>query len=331
MIVSIDDLRQTVASGVAKLGYEAEEAQIIIDTLLYAEMRGNNQGIAKIATGGVPNKQSLQPYALVKENKCAALFSGGHSMVSSAKAADKAVQLALKHGVGIVGVNHTFTSSGAIGYFSRRIAEQACIGIVCVGNGSFQFVAPEGSAEARFGTNPISYAFPYDDGTVVFDNATAALAYFGIVEAKLNGTQLPPGLGYDAHGQPSTDPQAVLQGSVKAFANHKGYGLSLLVQMLGGSFVLAGSPNVAEDDGAGTFVMAIDVTLFAEKQQYLQRAGDMVRYVTSAKPLPGKSVWLPGEQGDERARQCRETGQIEIADGVWKELIAFVAEDTTSN
>lgn len=324
MLVKLSELREKVDKGVAKLGYRDEDARIIADVLLYAQMRGNNQGITKIATGGVPKASDVKPFQEVSNNKCGALLSGGHSMVSSAKAADKAVALATEHGMGIVGVNHTDTSSGAIGYYSRRIARAGCIGIVCVGNGSFAFVAPTGSAEAKLGTNPFSYAFPYDGGEVVFDNATAAMAFFGIVEAKIKGIPLPEGIGFDKIGNPSTNAADVLSGSISTFAGHKGFGLSLLVQMLGGPFTKSGIPGYHEEDGAGTFVLAIDPGLLAGKEEYMKRSSELVRSIKNAKPLDGKTVYLPGEQGDALAKQVEESGEIEIADAIWQELTNFV-------
>ena len=77
MKVKLTDLKEKVEEGVKLLGYEGEQAQAIIDTLLYAEMRGNNQGITKIATGGVPKASEVEEFKVAKENKCGALLSGG--------------------------------------------------------------------------------------------------------------------------------------------------------------------------------------------------------------------------------------------------------------
>lgn len=324
MKVKVTELNQKVLNGVKKLGYEGDDAQIIADVMLYAQMRGNNQGITKIATGGVPKASEVEEFKVVKENKSGTLISGGHAMVASAKAADMAVGLAEKHGVGIVGSNHTFTSSGAIGYFSRRIARAGYIGFVSVGNGSFKFVAPAGSAEAKMGTNPFSYAFPYSGGEVVFDNATAAMAFFGIVEAKLKGEPLPKGIGFDKDGNPSTDAAEVLDGSVSTFAGHKGFGLSLFVQLMGSAFTLAGIPGHHEEDGSGTFVLAIDPGLLAGKEEYMKRATELVDHIKSAKPIDGQKVILPGEHGDAIAKKAEDSGEIEIDDAIWNELEKFV-------
>lgn len=325
MRVNVNELKENVIKGVAQLGYEAQDAQVIADVLLYAQLRGNNQGIAKIATGGVPKATDVEELRLVSENKCGALISGGHSMVATNRAIEKAAELAAMHGVGVVGVNHTFSSSGAIGYFARQLAKQGYISFVCVGNGSFAFVAPAGSAEAKLGTNPFSYAFPYNGGEVVFDNATAAMAYFGIVEAKLSGQSLPDGVGYDKDGNPSTDASAVLDGSVATFAGYKGFGLSLLVQLLGGPFLRAAIPGFNEQDGAGTFVLAIDAGLLAGKDEFMKRSTELVQSMKAAKPVDGQVIALPGERGDEIQKQAEETGEIEIADGIWQELLKFLS------
>ncbi len=324
MLVKLEDLKNKVQTGVEKLGYKGEDATVITDVLLYAQLRGNNQGITKIATGGVPKAEDVQELRVIKENKAGALISGGHSMVATAKAADMAAKLAEEHGVGVVALNHTFTSSGAIGYFARRISKQGYIGFVAVGNGSFAAVAPHGSAEAKLGTNPFSYAFPYTGGEVVFDNATAAMAYFGIVEAKLKGEALPEGVGYDKEGNPSTDAAEVLDGSIATFASHKGFGLSLFVQLLGSAFALAAIPGSNEEDGAGTFVLAIDPGLLAGKEEFMKRSTDLIEHIKSAKPIDGQLVNLPGEQGDALANQVEISGEIEIADVIWNELCEFV-------
>jgi len=324
MDVSLTELRDKVTAGIIKLGYSGKDAQTITDVLMYAQLRGNNQGIVKIATGGVPNASDVEKLRVVKENKCGALISGGHSMVAIAKAADMAVALAEKHGVGVVASNHANNSSGAIGYFSRRIAKQGYIGFVSVGNGGFAFVAPTGSAEPKLGTNPFTYAFPYNGGEVVFDSATAAIAYFGVVEAKLTGEPLPAGIGFDRDGQASTDAAAVLEGSVATFAGHKGFGLSLFVQLLGSAFALAGFPGGHEEDGSGSFVLALDPGLLAGKDEFMTRATELVQSIKAAKPLPGQQVLLPGEHGDSIVKRAEESGQVQIADGIWNELVKFV-------
>jgi LDH2 family malate/lactate/ureidoglycolate dehydrogenase len=330
----LTELTAKVITGVKKLGYQGEDAQIISDTLLYAQLRGNNQGISKLATGGVPKASETEPLALVKENKSGALFSGGHAMVASVKAAQKAVELAREHGIGIAASNRTHTSSGSIGYFARQIAKEGFIAFVCVGNGDWAAVAPTGSAEPKLGTNPLAYAFPYDGGEVVFDTATAAVAYYGVIQAMLTGEPLPEGVALNSKGEPTTNAKDVLgegdgeavSGAITTFAGHKGFGLSLFVQLLGSAFSLAGMPGAHAEDGGGTFVLAIDPGLLAGTDEYMKRSRELVDSIKAAKPISGQHVLLPGERGDAIAKQAEEAGEIEVADGVWQQLCTFVDE-----
>jgi LDH2 family malate/lactate/ureidoglycolate dehydrogenase len=324
MKITVDILKSTVNAGVVKLGYADEEAKIISEVLMYAQLRGNNQGITKIATGGVPSKNYLAGVSVARTNKCGALLSGGNAMVSAQKAVTMAAELAALHGVGIVATNHTNNSSGAIGYFSRQLAQKGFIGIVSVGNGARAIVAPAGSSEAKLGTNPLSYAFPYSGGEVVFDTATAAMSYFGLVEADLKGEQLPEGTGFDSQGAPSTSPKSVMQGATATFAGHRGFGLSILVQMLGGPFAKAGTPGVNEEDGAGTFVMAIDPGLLSSNEEFMRRSTALINNLKSAKPLPGQSVLLPGERGDLMAEKALKDNVIEIDESLWSALVNFI-------
>jgi LDH2 family malate/lactate/ureidoglycolate dehydrogenase len=324
MRVPLGELHEQVSRGVEKLGYGGDDARIITEVLMYAQLRGNNQGIAKIATGGVPRASETKDFRLVKVNKCGALFSGGHSMVASLRAAEKSVELASIHGVGVAATNHNDTSSGSIGYFARKIAEAGYIGIVCVGNGDWAAVAPTGSSEAKLGTNPLAYAFPYDGGVVVFHTTTAAMSYYGVIEAMLKGEALPVGVGFDSAGDPTTDAAKILGhgageavgGALATVAGHKGYGLSLLVQLLGSAFSLAGFAGAYSDDGQGTFVLALDPGLLADTSEYMKRSRELVESIKNARPLAGQTVLLPGERGDDIARTCVTSGEIEIADAL---------------
>lgn len=324
MKVQLSELKEKVTQWVQQLWYDWGQAEAIIDTLLYAQMRWNNQGIVKIATGWVPKMSDVEEFKIVKENKCGVMISGGHSMYASTKAADIAVDLAEKHGVGIVWSNHTYSSSGAIGWFARMIAQKWYIGLIFVWNGDFSVVAPYGSSEGKFGTNPFAYAIPYDSGEVVFDNATAAMAFFGIIEAKLKWETLPEWVGFDKDGNPSTDPASVLDGAIATFAEHKWYALSVLVQTLAGPLVGAGTPGISEANGAGSFTIAIDPGLLVEKDKFIEHTSNMYRSIKQAMPLPGKKVYLPWEQWDEIAAQVEKTGEIEIADSIWNELCDFL-------
>lgn len=126
------------------------------------------------------------------------------------KAMSMAAEKAKSAGFGIVGTNHTSTSTGALGYYAEQVAKQGLIGIVLAQ--SPEFVAPHGSKQAVFGTNPIAIGIPAEQGPVVMDMATAAYAWFGLLEAKTAGRPIPGDVALNAQGLPTTDPTEVLSG-----------------------------------------------------------------------------------------------------------------------
>lgn len=115
-------------------------------------------------------------------------------------------------------------------------------------------------------------------------------------------------------------------GALTTFAGHKGFGLSLCVQLMGSAFALAGFPGGHEDDGAGACVFAIDPGLLAGTDEYMTRSRELIDSIRSAKPIAGRHVVLPGERGDALAKLAEETGEIEVADAIWNELLKFVSE-----
>lgn len=150
----------------------------------------------------------------------------------------------------------------------------------------------------------------------------------------LSGEPLPEGVALNGKGEPTTNAKDVLGegdgeamgGAIMPFAGHKGFGLSLFVQLLGSAFSLAGMPGAHGEDGGGTFVLAIDPGLLAGTDEYMKRSRELVENVRKAKPIKGQQVYLPGEKGDALARSAEESGELEVADGIWRQLCRFVEE-----
>lgn len=99
-------------------------------------------------------------------------------------------------------------------------------------------VAPAGGKTALFGTNPISFAWPRPGKTpLVFDMATAAMAKGEVQIFARDNKPLPPGVGLDQNGAPTTNPEEVLRGVLLPFGGHKGSALALMAELLAAGLV----------------------------------------------------------------------------------------------
>ena len=321
MKIKIEELKELVNGALKKYGYLEEEIPIISKVMMYAQLRGNNQGVIKLIGKGVPkNLKCLKP-KIIKETPVSGLVDGGgtYSMLVANQLVDIALEKAKKVGIGMVGNFNTAESSGALGYYADRIAKQGYIGIVYASL-PLQLTAPYGSNQAVFCTNPLAYGIPTNNEPIVLDMSTSAISYFGLIEAKTAGKQVPEGIGFDAEGNPTTDPAKILSGAISTIAEYKGSGLALIVQILSSALVGADYFHTGSLNG-GNLVMAIDPNIFRPTSQFKNSVSDMVSKVKSARKVDGISeILIPGERGNRLTNERVKSGEIEIEDNLLMEL-----------
>lgn len=321
MKISLDDLKQTTLKVLARSGYPPDEAQTILDVLLYAQLRGNNQGIVKLTGVGMPRDAACTPITIIKETPLSALLDGGRNsgMVVMRQALDIALKKAGEHGIGIVGTHNTASSTGAIGYYANLAAQAGFIGLVFAGSG--EFVAMHGSYEPIMGTNPLAIGIPTEGQPVVFDMATSAIARFGIVEAKTAGRSIPGDVAYDNAGNPTTDPAAALAGAIRTFGGYKGAALALMVEILTGALV--GTSHDANGHKAdwGNLIIALSTDLLVDRAAFLAQVTALVKRVKGTKKLAGvDEILVPGERGNRILDNVTRAGSIEVEDALWAAL-----------
>jgi len=331
MKVAIDQLRDVTRRAIAAQGFDRADAEIILDIIMYAQLRGNNQNVIKLLGAGMPANPAAGEIAIVKETKLSALLDGNwnQGMVVLSRATQLAIDKARAQGFGIVGTQRTNSPTGAIGYYARWLAEQGLIGFVC--SGAPELMAMHGSYEPFLGTNPLAIGIPSTGKPLVFDMATAAIAWYGIILAKAEGDAIPDGLAYDAEGSLTTDPEAALAGAIKAFGGYKGAALALIVETLTRPLVGA----TRKEDGTkldwGNLVFAIDPELLADDLETFQSGvSDLLGRVKQLKKLPGvDEILTPGERGDRIFERNMTAGALDLDERVWRELneIADLADN----
>jgi LDH2 family malate/lactate/ureidoglycolate dehydrogenase len=328
MQISIDQLKETTRKALHAQGYNDAEAAVLLDILMYAQLRGNNQGVVKLIGAGMPKSPKAGEITIVHETKLSARLDGAqnHGMIVLNRAVDMAIDKAQAHDFGIVGTRNTNTSTGAIGYYARRIADAGFIGLVFSGSGLW--VAMHGAYEPLFGTNPLAFGIPSSDKPIVFDMATSAIARFGIIEAKTAGRAIPAGVAVDAEGNPTTDAAAALAGAILTFGGYKGAALSLIVEVLTGPLVGAaftGFGDAASD--WGNLAIAINPGLLVDASAFHDDVARLTGRVKASKRLPGvDEIFIPGERGDQVMSEALASGSIAIDDALWAALNVAAGE-----
>ena len=321
MNVKIKDITQLAQKALKKYGYTDRESAVILDILLYAQLRGNNQGLIKLIGKGIPKNPKAGVISVTKETKLSAMIDGAKNMgmIAMKQAMEMAIAKAREHGFGIVGTFNTYSSTGAIGYYASHIAKEGFIGFAFAG--SPPTVAPHGSSEALYGTNPLAVGVPADPEPVVLDMATAAMAYYGLIEAKTAGKTIPEGVAYDKDGNPTTDPSAAMDGAIKSFGGYKGSGLGFMVTAFTGPLVGAAFAGLGKRGDWGNLIMAIDPDLLVNRITFRKNVTELAKRVKKTKKLPGvKEVLLPGERGNKLTTKRHAKGMLPIEDNLYNEL-----------
>jgi LDH2 family malate/lactate/ureidoglycolate dehydrogenase len=323
MKITISELKDLTTKAVAGYGYNEEETRAISEILLYAQLRGNNQGVVKLIGKGIPRDPAAGEMLIEKETPISARINGNrnHAMVVVRKAMEIVAGKAEQSGFAIAGTFNTNTSSGAIGYVASELARRGLIGFVF--GRSPERVAMHGSYEPVFGTNPLAVGIPARPDPIVLDMSTAATSYFGLVEARTAGRDIPGDMAYDVAGKPTTSPAEAVKGAIRSFdRGFKGSALAMIGEILAGPLVGAAFCGLGDSKGNwGHLIFAIDPTLLGDRDEFTANVARIIDKVKSSKRLPGvEEILVPGERGSRKARECLESGEIEIEDNLLAEL-----------
>lgn len=262
---------------------------------------------------------------IITETPVSAKIDGGQrvGMVIMRKAVDIAIQKAKTCGMSVVGVTNYASATGALGVWGRDIARQGLIGLVF--SQCPEMVAPYGSYEPLFGTNPFSIGIPTTPRPQVLDMATSAYAYFGVVTAQAEGKPIPHDIAWDAEGCPALTPADALKGAIRSFdRGYKGSHIALMVELLAGAFTGAAMENKGPARNWGSLIICIDPVVFGTLEEFQANANIMCDRVKNAKLLPdhseGASITLPGERGDALEEENLRKGTLDLSDEVWAAL-----------
>jgi uncharacterized oxidoreductase len=253
----------------------------------------------------------------------------GFGQIAAHFAINKTVDKAKAHGLAATGLfncNHV----GRLGEWVQMAADQDLIGLAfCNGGRPGGLVAPFGGAGRLLGTNPMAAAVPVSGREpFVMDFATSAVAEGKVRIARNKGQAIPEGWILDADGNPSTNPEDLYEGGMLLpTAGHKGYGLALLIEFLGGILTGEGGPWLPGYTTIrnGVIFLALSIQAFRPPEDFLADAAILCEKVKVTLPAPGfDEVLLPGEP-EQRAAKRRQAEGIAIDETTWSQITEAAA------
>lgn len=332
MRVMPDRLKEIATHILRGLGASAEEAALVSESLVRADMRGiETHGVhfltllaSRVESRMIQIPTNLQ---ILRDDAATALIDGGNGLgqVAAHRAMEICIQKARQFGAGMSLVRNT-NHIGILAFYTSMAAEEGMVGMVM--SNSAPSMPPWGGTEPFLGTNPLSIAIPgTSEGPVILDMSSSVVARGKIRLAQRMKEAIPLGWALDEAGRPTTDPGEALKGTLLPIGGPKGYGLALMIDVLAG--LLSGSqygPNVKTfheplgPTGIGAFLLAIDIERFMPLDQFRRLMTSYVESIKKTKKAKDVSrIYLPGEIELEKEKKSLAEG-IELSDLVLSNL-----------
>lgn len=320
--VSLRDIHETVQAALLRHGADAFPAAEVARAVAAAESVGNKicglyyveSYCQQLASGRV--KGTVIPTVTTPRSAVVHVDAHfGFAQPAFAYGLPVALDAARKSGIATLAVGHAHTCT-SLGYFTEQIARAGFIGVGFT-NASPIVAAPGGKTRV-IGTNPIAFSVPDGAGGVAmqFDQSTTTVALGKITMAKAAGQSIPEGWAVDADGNPTTDPDAAIKGSLVSMGGYKGWGFGLMAEILAagmtGGVLSRDVKPLKAPEGAphdlGQYYLVIDPAASPDFGQRLAALSEAASADEGARmPGQGKQPMDP----------------VEVADTVWDQMKDF--------
>ncbi len=340
--VTAQYLRAQVATVLIASGSSPTEADTVAGNLVMANLSGHDShGVGMLPRYvDAVREGGLQPNAEVKvQVDTGSLLSldgqRGYGQVIGEQAMTMGMARAKKHGSCIIALSNSH-HLGRIGHFAEMAVAEGLVALHFVNVLARGIVAPHGGAQARYGTNPCCIGVPVrssSPGDFILDFATSRVAQGKMRVAHNEGRRVEPGLLIDEHGMPTTDPGVVVVpqapgvfGALLAFGEHKGYGLAVACELLGGALTGGGTAQQAFDSSRravynGMLTVLIDPKALGTQDAFERDTAAFIDWLKATRSAPGfDAVHIAGEP-ERLARRQREQSGIAIDSQTWQELV----------
>ena len=330
------ELRAHITRIIAMTGSSPAEAAQVADNLVMANLSGHDSH----GVGMVPRyvdavlEGGLSPNTGVKvllDSGALLTLDGqrGYGQVNGVQAMNMGIERARQHGSCIVALGNSH-HLGRIGHWAEMAVAQGLVSMHFVNVLSRPVVAPFGGGDGRFGTNPCCIGVPLAGREpFVLDYATSRVAQGKMRVAHNKGERVPDGYLIDEQGHPTNDPGVVvvpqsngLFGALMTFGEHKGYGMAVACELLGGALTGGGTWHREADTKRavlnGMLTILIDPAKLGTQATFEQEAQAFTDWLRQS-PSHSGGVMIAGEP-ERAARAARAQSGIVVDDATWAEL-----------
>lgn len=322
--IAVDELTGLAQSALTSSGISPGDAADIAHVLVTADLFGIHthgvqripQYLDRVRVGGVnahPRIRTDAPAGAIR------LVDGDNGIgpLIGRRALHEALDAGGATGVGVAFVKR----SNHFGPVMPYLYEAASRGFAAIiASNASTTIAPWGGKATKVGNNPLGWGVPTGTDPIMLDVALSVVARAKIRAAASAGEKIPTTWATDSAGIPTDDPAAALAGYLQPIAGHKGYGLSVMVDLFAG--VLSGasyldrisswSTHPKDPQELGHFFIVINTAVLGSQDELNRRTADFRdRLLSTPAADPAAPVRLPGQSEMANLRR-QQSGGIDI-------------------
>ena len=326
-----------------KAGCSAAEAERIGKYLVSANLTGHDShGVVRVPRYVQWKKNGVvfadREVKIVTDTPVLAVVDGlhGFGQTVAPQAVTIGIEKCRKNGLSMVALRNA-GHIGRVGDWAEMAAAEGLVSVHFVNASGSVLVAPFGGTERRLSTAPFVVGVPRPGQTpIILDFATSIVAEGKVLVASQGGKKLPENALIDRDGQMGTDPHLLYgdytatghrdhskgKGAIRAFGEHKGSGLALMCELLGGSLTGMSATGEGRRFGNGMLSFYIDPKVIDPEAMFSDDVARYIAYFKSARPTtPGGEVLIPGEP-EQRMRAQRSKEGVPLPDDTWASILA---------
>lgn len=317
----VKEIKQLMKDALALRGITGEDAQFIIDDYMESELEGHQtHGLSKflMIDAGLAEREGAPE--VISESASFAKIDGHRELghITALKAVRMSIEKAKATGIGLVAFSNNSRYSRVTPY-TRMIADAGLIGVM-TNNGGPCCVAPFSGKRAIFGTNPLSFGFPGEKSSYVFDFATAEKVWGAVRQCYVEGKPLPPNSFIDEDGSFTSDPEKAYAGV--PFGGPKGNALCFALEVMTGAFIGVKMGLETKDEfDLGYLVCALSPEMFTDLASFKTEMEKIAGDVRTCPPrVEGQKVFVPGEIFGGTLASARNREEVDMPDDVYERL-----------
>jgi hydroxycarboxylate dehydrogenase B len=345
--VQVQRLIDFVAEVFTRSESSPEEAKRIATYLTTANLTGHDShGVIRVPgyirwkkLGSVVPNQEVE---IVVDTASLAVIDGkfGYGQTVTPQAVRIGIAKCRKAGLAAIALRNA-GHIGRVGDWAEMAAAEGLVSVHFVNAAGSVLVAPYGGVERRLSTAPYCVGIPRKGrGPVVLDFATSIVAEGKVLVASRGGKKLPDGALIGLDGTLSEDPSVLYgphsaegprdhsqgTGAIRAFGEHKGSGLALMCELLGGALTGNGATAPDRRFANGMLAIYIDPKVVDPADFFDSEMARYIAYFKDTKPAAGvDAVLIPGEQ-EAKMRTERSKNGVPLPDDTWAAIVNTARE-----